>query len=108
MIMNMLLILLSSLSLPFLLYHQIFIYVFVLYIVSSIFIYIEYLPFKYFVLKDFRSYVDTQRQVEIAYKNKMQWGKMALLNTASCGKFSSDRTIKEYAEEIWKLTPIEL
>ena len=62
----------------------------------------------YFVLKDFRSYVDTQRQVEIAYKNKMQWGKMALLNTASCGKFSSDRTIKEYAEEIWKLTPIEL
>ena len=48
----------------------------------------------YFILKDFRSYADTQKKVEEAYRDKDRWAKMALLNTASCGKFSSDRTIQ--------------
>ena len=57
----------------------------------------------YFILKDFRSYADAQEQVEKAYRNKDGWAKMALLNTACCGKFSSDRTIQEYVDDIWKL-----
>ena len=48
----------------------------------------------YFILKDFRSYAETQKKVEEAYRDKDRWAKMALLNTASCGKFSSDRTIQ--------------
>ena len=55
----------------------------------------------YFILKDFRSYADTQKKVEEAYRDKDRWAKMALLNTASCGKFSSDRTIQEYVDDIW-------
>ena len=55
----------------------------------------------YFILKDFRSYADTQKKVEEAYRDKDRWAKMALLNTASCGKFSSDRTIQEYVDGIW-------
>lgn len=57
----------------------------------------------YFILKDFRSYADAQERVEAAYKDKDRWSKMALLNTACCGKFSSDRTIEEYVEDIWQL-----
>ena len=57
----------------------------------------------YFILKDFRSYADTQKKVEEAYRDKDRWAKMVLLNTASCGKFSSDRTIQEYVDDIWKL-----
>ena len=57
----------------------------------------------YFILKDFRSYADTQKKVEEAYRDKDRWAKMALLNTASCGKFSSDRTIQEYVDDIWHL-----
>ena len=57
----------------------------------------------YFILKDFRSYADTQKKVEEAYRDKDRWAKMALLNTASCGKFTSDRTIQEYVDNIWKL-----
>ena len=53
----------------------------------------------YFILKDFRSYADTQKKVEEAYRDKDRWAKMALLNTASCGKFSSDRTIQEYVDD---------
>ena len=60
----------------------------------------------YFILKDFRSYADTQKKVEEAYRDKDRWAKMALLNTASCGKFSSDRTIQEYVDDIWKLDKI--
>ena len=60
----------------------------------------------YFILKDFRAYADAQEKVEEAYRDKDRWAKMALLNTACCGKFSSDRTIEEYVEDIWKLEKI--
>ena len=60
----------------------------------------------YFILKDFRSYAEAQVRVEEAYKDKDRWAKMALLNTASCGKFTSDRTIREYVDDIWKLDKV--
>ena len=60
----------------------------------------------YFILKDFRSYADAQERVEKAYRDKEGWAKMALTNTACSGKFSSDRTIKEYADEIWNLKSV--
>ena len=62
----------------------------------------------YFILKDFKSYAEAQRKVEEAYRDEKRWAKMAMLNTASCGKFTSDRTIEEYAQEIWKLDKIKL
>ena len=62
----------------------------------------------YFILKDFRSYAEAQERVEAAYRDKEGWAKMALLNTACCGKFSSDRTIEEYVEDIWKLEKITI
>lgn len=58
-------------------------------------------------IKDFRSYAEAQKRVEEAYKDKDRWAKMALLQTASCGKFTSDRTIEEYAKEIWKLDKVK-
>ena len=60
----------------------------------------------YFILKDFRSYAETRKKVEEAYRDKDRWAKMALLNTASCGKFSSDRTIQEYVDDIWHLDKV--
>ena len=60
----------------------------------------------YFILKDFRSYAQAQENMEKAYRDKDRWAKMALLNTASCGKFTSDRTIQEYVDEIWKLDKV--
>lgn len=62
----------------------------------------------YFILKDFRSYAEAQKRVEEAYRDRDRWAKMALLNTACCGKFTSDRTIQEYVDEIWKLDPIRV
>ena len=62
----------------------------------------------YFILKDFRTYAEAQEKVEEAYRDKERWAKMALLNTACCGKFSSDRTIREYVEDIWKLDPVKI
>ena len=62
----------------------------------------------YFVLKDFRSYAAAHRQIESVYRDRELWGMMALLNTASCGKFSSDRTIQQYVDEIWHLPKIVL
>lgn len=62
----------------------------------------------YFILKDFRSYAETQKEVEKAYRDKEGWARKALLNTACCGKFSSDRTIQEYIEDIWKLDPVKV
>jgi starch phosphorylase len=56
-------------------------------------------------IADFRSFVDTQKRVEDAYRNKDQWTKMSILNCANSGKFSTDRTISEYNRDIWKLTP---
>lgn len=63
---------------------------------------------QYFILKDFRSYAEAQKKVDAAYRDKEAWAKMALLNVAKCGKFSSDRTIEEYAKEIWKLEKVTL
>ncbi len=60
----------------------------------------------YFILKDFRSYAAAQVQVEQAYLDTERWARMAILNTAKCGKFSSDRTIQEYVNDIWKLDPV--
>ena len=57
----------------------------------------------YFILKDFRSYVDAQARAMEAYKDTDKWAKMALKNTACCGKFSADRTIQEYVDDIWHL-----
>ena len=57
----------------------------------------------YFILKDFRAYAQAQEQVEAAYRDQDRWARMALLQTASCGKFSSDRTIQEYVDDIWHL-----
>ncbi len=57
----------------------------------------------YLVLADFQSYSDAQEKVDAAYRDKARWARMAILNTARVGKFSSDRTISEYASEIWKL-----
>ena len=61
-------------------------------------------PFK--VLADFRAYSDAQARVDAAYRDQSKWAKMAILNTARMGKFSSDRTIHEYAKEIWDLAPV--
>ena len=62
----------------------------------------------YFILKDFKSYADAQKRVEAAYKNEAGWAKSAILNTASCGKFTSDRTIQQYVDEIWHLDKVVL
>ena len=64
-------------------------------------------PDTYFVLKDFRSYIEAQAKASEAYKDRDRWNKMAFLNIASSGKFSSDRTISEYASEIWEINPIK-
>ncbi len=63
-------------------------------------------PDMYFILKDFRSYAEAQRRVEAAYKDTDQWARMAMLNVAKVGKFSSDRTIEEYARDIWHLEKV--
>ena len=57
-------------------------------------------------LADFESYSECQKKVDLAFRNKAQWAKMAILNTARMGKFSSDRSIAEYARDIWHLDPI--
>ncbi len=62
----------------------------------------------YFVLKDFRSYQQAQQRVMEAYMDEERWAKMAMLNTANVGKFSSDRTIEEYVEDIWHLDRIKV
>jgi len=56
---------------------------------------------------DFRSYVDAQQRAADAFRNQKQWTRMSILNTAASGKFSSDRTIREYNEGIWKLKPVK-
>jgi starch phosphorylase len=62
----------------------------------------------YLVLADFRPYSDAQARVDAAYRNASTWAKMAILNTARVGKFSSDRTIREYARDIWSLPAVPI
>ena len=57
----------------------------------------------YFILKDFDSYAEAHRKVDAAYRDEAAWARSAMLNTACAGKFSSDRTILEYVDDIWKL-----
>jgi starch phosphorylase len=59
-------------------------------------------------IADFRSYIDAQKRVELAYLDQELWTKKSILNTAASGKFSTDRTIGEYNQDIWKLTPVKV
>lgn len=62
----------------------------------------------FLVLADYQSYSDCQERVDEAFRDKARWAKMAILNTARVGKFSSDRTITEYARDIWHLDPVRV
>lgn len=62
----------------------------------------------YFILKDFKAYAQAQQEIGTFYENEAAWAKCAILNTASCGKFSSDRTIQEYVDEIWQLDKVKI
>jgi starch phosphorylase len=62
----------------------------------------------YFILKDFKSYAEAQRKVEAAYRDEQGWAKKAILNVACSGKFTSDRTIQQYVDEIWHLDKVVL
>ena len=62
----------------------------------------------YFILKDFRSYAEAQKRIEEAYKDERAWAKSAILNVACSGKFSSDRTIQQYVDEIWHLDKVKV
>ena len=62
----------------------------------------------YFILKDFRSYAEAHERVEAAYRDEKGWAKKAIWNTACSGKFSSDRTIQEYVDDIWHLDKMKV
>jgi starch phosphorylase len=59
-------------------------------------------------LADFESYSKCQKKVDVAFRDKAHWARMAILNTARMGKFSSDRAIREYARDIWKVDPVRV
>ena len=63
-------------------------------------------PDQYFILGDFSSYAEAQKRVEAAYRDEKGWARMAMLNVAHAGKFTSDRTIQEYVDDIWKLDKV--
>ena len=63
-------------------------------------------PDQYFILKDFRSYAEAQKKIEQMYRDERRWAKAAILNVAHVGKFSSDRTIQEYVDDIWHLNKV--
>ena len=65
-------------------------------------------PDVYFILKDFRSYAEAQKKIEKMYLDETGWARSAMLNTACSGKFSSDRTIEEYVNDIWKLDKVKV
>ena len=63
---------------------------------------------EYFVLEDYADYARAQWDIDRAYRDQTKWAKMAIINVAKSGKFSSDRTIRQYAEEIWDLKPLHI
>ncbi len=63
---------------------------------------------RYMIMADFRSFVETSQRVDELYQDRDEWAKKAIINIARCGKFSSDRTIKEYADDIWHIHPVHL
>ena len=63
---------------------------------------------QYMLLADYQAYIECQERVSSAYKDQEHWTRMSILNAARMGKFSSDRTIREYAEEIWKIKPVKV
>ena len=63
-------------------------------------------PDQYFLIADLPAYIDAQKAIDKAYRDQKAWHRMALANIAGSGKFSSDRTIKEYADEIWEIKPV--
>lgn len=65
-------------------------------------------PDEYFILEDYADYARAQQEVDKAYKNQSEWAKKAIINVAKSGKFSSDRTIQQYADEIWNLKPLKI
>ena len=65
-------------------------------------------PDEYFILKDFTDYARAQHCADTMFKNKAKWAESAIINVAKSGKFSSDRTIKQYADEIWGLKPVDI
>lgn len=65
-------------------------------------------PDEYYVLKDFAAYKAAHASIDAAYKDKARWAKMAIMNVACAGKFSSDRTIAQYAKEIWAIQPVNI
>ena len=62
----------------------------------------------YFILKDFRMYAEAQKRIDTAYRDEKAWARMAMMNTACCGKFTSDRTIEEYVRDIWHLEKVKV
>jgi len=62
----------------------------------------------FFVLADFRAYVECQRRVARAWKDPDDWSRTAILNVAAMGRFSSDRSIREYARDVWRVAPVEV
>ena len=65
-------------------------------------------PDVYFILKDFRSYAEAHKKVEAAYRDEKGWARSAMMNMACSGKFTSDRTIQEYVDDIWHLDKIRV
>jgi starch phosphorylase len=62
----------------------------------------------YCLFADYQSYIDSQDKVSALYLNADEWTKKSLLNVARIGKFSSDRSVREYAEKIWKVNPVNV
>ncbi|MGK7948486.1 MAG: glycogen/starch/alpha-glucan phosphorylase, partial [Xenococcaceae cyanobacterium] len=62
----------------------------------------------YLLLADYQSYIDSQEQVSQAYRDRDNWTRMSILNVARMGKFSSDRSIRDYCEDIWQVKPVPI
>ena len=62
---------------------------------------------QYLVLADYRSYIECSERAAAAYQDERAWTRMSILNTARCGFFSSDRTIQQYSDEIWRIRPVK-